>query len=252
MYCTNCGKQLVEADNFCSGCGKPIARENDDSPKASGDFISALASEKEILKVKKPKSPNKIVLTKVILFVLGVFVLLQIFFILTGDLNWRMSVSIWQSVWWIIAYGSFAFVAIDLYEKTTFRSVAICNFALIVVAFILSILLAWRVIDYSNFILTLWVLSIGFMHCSIMLMFKFKHHAMIKYLYAVIAILITTYLIYIFMLNVNPNTFSNLVNDLVERIFFVFITLSIFGTVAMFLLKKIYKVNESEDRTTDK
>jgi len=230
MFCSSCGKQLAENDRFCSVCGKAIVIDNSTSqsmPIIEDIFVTD----------KKPKSPYKNALIKVVLTALGICVLLQIFFILTEDVNWTMSYRVWQSVWWVIAYGFAANVAVDLYERTTLKNISISGFVLIVIGFILSTLLSWEVIDYSSLMGTLWIAAVGFTHCSRLFLLKFKSSIAMKSLFITTTILVITYLTAILMLIFEPD------NDFFERIFLILIILSLFGTVATFLLNKIYKTD---------
>ena len=34
MYCTGCGREMTERDNFCPSCGKPVHEAPADEPKA--------------------------------------------------------------------------------------------------------------------------------------------------------------------------------------------------------------------------
>ena len=93
MYCTNCGKEVKDDDNFCSGCGFNLKAEGNAQSPAEGVYAlpESQTSEK---KLSKKNSTGiiyglgslilYILSLRLLIFKLPIFILLLLFF-LSGD-----------------------------------------------------------------------------------------------------------------------------------------------------------------------
>ena len=243
MFCSECGNKLLENDKFCSKCGKKVFRNDQENQLViNNDNIS--------IEDKQSKSLYKSILIKCVLVAIGICVFLQILFILTNETTWDLSFRVWQSVQWIIIYSVGASIAIDLYEKTILKSMAVASLILIVIGFALSTLATWEVFEYSEFfwrlMATLWITSFAFAHSSRLFLIRFKSTIATNALFATIAVLTIMYIIAIYMVNFEPNS------DFLTRIFMVLIILTLFGTVATMLLNKVYKTDDFDNQIATK
>ena len=230
MYCRNCGKAFLEEDKFCTNCGTAVTK---------GEINQEIVAKH----VKEPRSEYKNMLIKAVLIAIAICVLLQVWFILTGEM-WDVHFRVWGSVWWIIAYGVVASIGINLYERTNNKSLAIGSLILAAVGFVFSTLFVWGVLSNEEFVwramLVLWLTSFGLAHSSRLMIIKFKSQTALNTLYITNIILFITYSMGILMIMFEINS------EIFARIYLVFVILALFGTVATALVNRIQKINTDE------
>jgi len=240
MYCSKCGRKLRDDEVFCSKCGNKIIREdvnnNDLKPESTSASIPEVSVEKSI---KKPRSQLKTWLFKGILIAVAVCALLEIVFILTGEI-WQVHTKVLASIGWIVVYGIMANVAVNYYEATKYKNIGLVIFALITSNFILSTLLTWGVITTSDkfvykLVATIWIIFGGVVHSAFLSLIDFKNdNCKRTWNLTNIAIAIT------YSMGILKVIFEIDI-DLFFRLFWVSVIITLFGTVATPLVNKITK-----------
>jgi|GEM_PF-3624708 hypothetical protein len=236
MFCSKCGRQLRDDEKFCSACGCIVIRE-DSAPKSAPAPIAPVKKEE-----KKPKSPIRSLLLKCILGAVGMCALLEVLFIITGEI-WDVHAKVLLSIVWIMFYGLIANIAITYYEYTKYKILGLAAVSLIAINFIISTLVTWSVLKLDNvlvikFVLTFWIIFFGVVHSALLSLIDFRN-SISKTIWKITNIAITsTYFIGILML------VFEIFDTAFLRLFLVFIILTLFGSVAIPLINKIAKPTE--------
>lgn len=249
MFCSKCGKRLSEEDQFCSACGSVVKQENTSNTPPENNSPAEIITP-PIEKVKKPKSEYKSLLFKCILGAIGICALLEILFILTGEM-WELHAKVLSSVGFIIFYGLIANVAVTYYENTEYKNLGLAIIATIAINFIMSTLLVWDILSFeSEFILklmiVLWIIFAACVHIAFLSLVDLRTETSKGIFYLTNLIISITYFMLALMVVFEIDT------DFFFRLFWVFVILTLFGTVATPLINKIYKNPNDEIKNNNK